>query len=95
MVLGIHMRSIGRVVGHLKARATQRLAHGGLWPQDGRPVWGRKSWKVFLDTVADVKRAIAYVEANPEREDKPRQRWSFVTPFEPAHQVIPRGAQHI
>jgi len=82
LVLGIHARSIGRVVGHLKARATQRLAHDGLWPQDGRPVWGRKNWKVFLDTVAGVKRAIAYVEANPEREDKPRQRWSFVTPFE-------------
>ena len=29
VVLGIHARSIGRIVGHLKARATQRLAHCG------------------------------------------------------------------
>jgi hypothetical protein len=28
--------------------------------------------------VADVKRAILYVEDNPLKEGKPRQHWSFV-----------------
>jgi len=35
---------------------------------------------VFLDTPEDVARAIAYVESNPEKEGKARQRWSFVAP---------------
>ena len=29
----------------------------------------------------DFARAIAYVEQNPLKEGKPRQRWSFITPF--------------
>jgi len=81
MVLGSNPRSVGRIVGHFKGRATQRLAADGLWPDADRPVWGKNSWKVFLDSPADVHRAVAYVEANPEKEGKPRQRWSFVSPF--------------
>jgi len=78
-------RSVGRMLGHLKARATQQLAREGLWPDEARPVWGGPGWKVFLDTPADVRRAIAYVAANPQREGKPPQRWSFVTPFDEEH----------
>jgi len=81
MVIGHSPRSVGRIVGHLKGRATQHLAAAGLWPDAGRPVWGRKAWKVFLDSPERVLSAIAYVEANPEKEGKPRQRWSFVRPF--------------
>jgi len=29
----------------------------------------------------DARRAIAYVEANPEEEGKRRQHWSFVVPL--------------
>jgi len=39
-------------------------------------------WKVFLDTLSDVQRAIRYVEENPLREGLPRQWWSFVVPFD-------------
>lgn len=81
LVIGIHARDIARIVGHLKGRATQRRHADGLWPSDNRPVWAERGWHVFLDSIADVHRAIAYVEANPEKEGKPRQRWSFVTPF--------------
>jgi len=80
LVIARHERPIGRIVGHLRGRATQRLAAEGLWP-DARPVWGRKPWNVFLDTPANVLRAIAYVEANPLKEGKPAQRWRFVTPY--------------
>ncbi len=38
-------------------------------------------WKVFLDTEEAIENAIRYVEENPMKEGKPRQRWSFVTPF--------------
>ena len=81
LVIGRHQRPIGRIVGHFKARATQRLSADGLWPKDGRPVWAQKAWKVFLDTPEGVARAIEYVQQNPEKEGKRTQRWSFVTAF--------------
>ena len=80
MVIARHERDIGRIIGHLKTRATQRLAAEGLWPADRPPVWAHGGWKVFLDEPKDVARAVAYVEANPEKEGKPRQHWSFVRP---------------
>ena len=82
MVLGSSLRSVGLIVGHFKGRATQRLAADGLWPDAERPVWGDGAWKVFIYSPEHAREAIAYVEANPEKEGKPRQRWSFVRPFE-------------
>jgi REP element-mobilizing transposase RayT len=81
LVIGRHPRKITRIIGHLKSRATHELHTNGPWPADGRPVWGEGVWKVYLDDLEDVYRAIAYVEDNPVKEDKPRQRWSFVVPF--------------
>jgi hypothetical protein len=46
-----------------------------------RPVWGENTWKVFLNTPAQVVGAIQYVEGNPRKEGKPTQQWSFVVPF--------------
>ena len=73
-------RRVERMIGHLKTRATQQLSAQGLWPTDRRPVWAENRWKVFLDTPADIARAIKYVEQNPLKEGKPKQRWSFVAP---------------
>ncbi len=83
MVIAQSPRRVRRIVGHFKARATQQLIAEGLWPGDGRPVWAGHSWAVFLNTPAGVARAIAYVEENPPREGKRRQRWSLVAPYEP------------
>jgi REP element-mobilizing transposase RayT len=83
LVLARLTQDVSRVIGHLKGRATHRLIEDGLWPDRRRPVWGKKGWKVFLSSAEDMRRAIAYVEANPEREGKPRQRWAFVTPYSP------------
>lgn len=83
LVIGRHSRPIRRIVAHLKARATQRLRTDNLWPQDGRPVWAGHGWNVFLDDAAGMYRAIAYVEANPVKEGKRPQRWSFVVPWNP------------
>ncbi len=81
LVVGRHQRKVERVVGHLKTRATQRLAAERLWPTDKRPAWAELCWKVFLNTPKDVARAIEYVGENSVKEGKPPQRWSFVEPF--------------
>jgi REP element-mobilizing transposase RayT len=89
LVLGPQTRSVQRIVGHLKARATQQLMDSGLHPfahfhvPDGTTPspWARKCWKVFLYDQRHLLQAIRYVERNPEKERKPRQNWSFVTPY--------------
>jgi REP element-mobilizing transposase RayT len=81
VVIGAHRRGVRTIVGHLKSRATRELKSQGLWPEDVRPVWGALGWNVWLESVADVERAVRYVEVNPEKEEKCRQRWSFVAPF--------------
>jgi len=90
MVVARHTYEVEQAATLLKGEATRRLVHEGLHPlaafqgDDKRPPspWSRGEWKVFLDSPADVRRAIEYVEANPEREGLPRQRWSFVKPVE-------------
>ncbi len=82
LVIARGSRTVERMVGHLKARATQRLKEEGLWPADGRWVWGGPGWRVYLDAPEDVRRAIRYVEGNPGREGLPPQRWWFVEPYE-------------
>ena len=88
LVIARHRRSIQRIVGHLKARATQRLTAEGLHPLtehargDGTlpSPWARRGWNVYLDDPKHLRNAVRYVEANPIKEGSPRQRWSFVTP---------------
>jgi len=78
-----------QVVIQLKGEATERLLEEGLHPfgdiqlPNGRvpKCWARGEWIVFLDRDEDVLRAIEYVEENPEKEGKPRQKWRFVTPL--------------
>jgi REP element-mobilizing transposase RayT len=78
--------SVKQLVIQLKGEATQQLISEGIHPfgdekdNKGRvpKCFARGEWKVFLDP-DDVPPAIEYVEANPEKEGKPRQRWLFVT----------------
>jgi REP element-mobilizing transposase RayT len=46
------------------------------------PVWGGPGWKVFLDTIEAVERAIEYVRQNPVKIRRPIQEWDFVTPYD-------------
>jgi REP element-mobilizing transposase RayT len=82
LVIARHERRIGLIIGHLKARATQRLKTECLWPDARRPVWAERGWKVFLDSIEDVGRAVDYVRDNPVKEGKRPQRWSFVVPID-------------
>ncbi len=97
LVIGAHSRNLRTNVGHLKSRATRALKGQGLWPADGRPVWGAHGWNVRLESLADVERAIEYVELNPGKEGKRRQRWNLVAPFDLAEArlaaVVPMAAK--
>jgi REP element-mobilizing transposase RayT len=78
-----------QVVRLLRQAATRQLLQDNRHPfanlraRNGRlpSVWAQDFWQVFLYTEEDIARAIAYVEDNPVKEGKPRQRWSFVTLF--------------
>jgi REP element-mobilizing transposase RayT len=88
LVIGRPHISVESIVIQLKASATRHLMKDGLHPFQGQTdrqgrtpkCFARGEWKVYLDR-DDPPRAVRYVEANPEKEGKPRQHWSFVTPF--------------
>ena len=79
LVISWHERDIRVIVGHLRSKATMALRKAGLW--DDRQLWGEHGWNVRLEDIAEVERAIAYAEFNPEKEGKRRQQWSLVTQF--------------
>ena len=89
MVVARHRYGAEQIVRRLKQAGTLRLTADGLHPlgawrtATGKPPtpWVRRCWTVFLDDDRAVRRAIGYAEANPSREGKPPQRWSFVTPY--------------
>jgi REP-associated tyrosine transposase len=81
LVITRHARPTRQIVGHLKTFASRQLRKEGLHPTDAPSVWARGCWTVYLNSGADVRRAILYVEQNPLKEKKRIQRWSFVTPF--------------
>jgi REP element-mobilizing transposase RayT len=95
LVVARHERPAERIAGHLKTRATQALVEKGMHPfvqhrgPDGRfpSVWGQHAWKVFLDSIEAIHRAVRYVQDNPLKENKPRQRWSFVQTPAPSANV--------
>jgi REP element-mobilizing transposase RayT len=91
MVIARDRRLIEQIVNHLKGSATRRVMREDLHPlatcaRPGRRpphMWGRGQWTVYLDDAAEIRRAIRYVQDNPLREGKRRQRWRFVTEYAP------------
>ena len=79
-------RTIEKIIGHLKARATQQLTSEGLNPMarfagpDGRypSVWVQHGWTVFLRTDDEIERAIEYDRNNPIKMGVAPQDWWFV-----------------
>lgn len=90
LVVARHGYHFEQVANLLKGDATRQLVEEGLhplaaWPKpDGRlpTCWARGQWNVFLYDDEDIVRSIRYVEDNPLKEGKPRQKWGFVTPYE-------------
>src|SRR5262249_9229957 len=89
LVIARHPCKVEQIVNLMKGEATKALRKENLHTcadqeePDGsvQMWWARKLWKVFLDSDEAIRRAIRYVKANPDKEDKPRQRWSFVQPY--------------
>jgi REP element-mobilizing transposase RayT len=46
------------------------------------PVWGGGGWKVFLDSPADIRRTIRYIEKNPIKARLSEQMWGFVSGYD-------------
>jgi len=46
------------------------------------PVWGGCGWKVFLDSIEDIRRTIRYIEENPTKARLVGQSWEFVSPYD-------------
>jgi len=90
MVVAHPRYHVEQVAVLLKGAATRWLLAEGIHPLarfakgTGRPPtpWARGLWKVFLRTPGQVRRAVRYVQDNPEREGLPPQQWSFVRPVD-------------
>ena len=89
LVVQRHRNLAEQMIGHFKARATQALLEEAKHPflkhrrSDGSVpcAWARRGWKVYLDSVEDILRAVRYVENNPLKQGGPRQTHGFVTPY--------------
>lgn len=90
LVIARHRLTIEKLSQKLKAEASWQLLEEGIHPlshlrsAEGKlpTCWGRDEWKVFLNTEAEIQARIRYVENNPLKDGKPKQKWSFVTPFD-------------
>lgn len=89
LVLARHTYKVEYMIGLMKGEATKQIKKERLHPlaefadADGNPPtpWASRAWRVFLDSEDAIEDAIRYVEENPVKEGKPRQKWRCVTPF--------------
>jgi len=89
LVIARHTYRIEQIANLLKGAATRQIVEEGRHPlaehaeSNGRPprMWASREWKVYLDCEEAIEDAIRYVEDNPLKEGKPKQSWSFITPF--------------
>jgi REP element-mobilizing transposase RayT len=90
LVIDRHRYEIEKLITLLKGDATRVLQDEKLHPladfveRQGRvpTPWGESCRKVFLFDLAQVRDRIDYVNANPLRQGKRSQQWSFVHPLD-------------
>jgi REP element-mobilizing transposase RayT len=75
-----HRHKAEQMIENFQFESLNRVAYCGMRPI-AHPVWGGPGWKVYLDSVGDMRRTVRYIEQNPERIGLPRQSWEFVTPY--------------
>lgn len=83
-----HKHSAEEMIELLQHAARWALIEASLWPDD-HPVWtAGGGWKVFLDHPDEIARTVPYIEDNPIKIRLPRERWSFVEPYDrwPLHE---------
>ncbi len=89
LVLSRHRYKVEQMANLLKGAATTQLIADHLHPlamhakPGERPpgMWARHQWKVYLDSDEQIENAISYVNGNPIKEDKPEQKWKWITPY--------------
>ena len=89
----VHLVISGNTRPKVFAQSCQDEADAALALADDHPLvrhatpegiptaWAKKCWKTFLYEPADVYGAINYVNNNPVKEGRRRQRWSFVVAY--------------
>ena len=85
MVVLRHRYHAEQITNLLKGAASRQLSNDRAHPfasyaVEGEwlpKIWARGPWVVFLNSKADISRAVRYVQDNPLREGKRRQRWGF------------------
>lgn len=89
VVVARHRLEGDELIACLKRAGTRALNDAGLHPLSAysrasgkHPCpWGGGGWKVFLNTVDEMRGRIQYVEENPEKAGFRSQRWSCVVPY--------------
>jgi hypothetical protein len=81
VVLRKHRHRAEEMIERLQEATRERLERQAL-VSSGHPAWTVGGWKVFLDSPRAVRRRVAYVEKNPEKEGLGRQAWPFVIAYD-------------
>jgi REP element-mobilizing transposase RayT len=84
-----HKHLAEEMIEHLQNSTREAMQRSGARAPD-HPLWGGPGWKVFLDMPDDIRRTIGYIEQNPVRIGRLKQRWDFVKaydgwPLHPGH----------
>ena len=81
LVIRKHRDRAEEMIEKIQSLSRKRIVERGLREHD-HPVWTRGGWKVFLDHPEEVRRTIGYVENNLLKIQLPRQKWTFVQPYD-------------
>lgn len=81
LVIAWHRKHADIIAAHIKARMTHAMNEREVNPATGFSPWARNHWCVYIDDAEHMRTAVRYVEKNPLKENKPRQKWSFVVPY--------------
>lgn len=89
LVIARHDRTIERIAGHLKSKATMALTRQDCHPlRDCRKTdgtvptpWSEYIWSVYINDEGQLHSAIRYVERHPTKEGLPHIDYPFLTPI--------------
>jgi hypothetical protein len=80
LVIRKHRDDAEQMIGNFQGMSRAELLKHSLVPEE-HPVWTKRGWKVFLNTPAEVRSRIAYVERNPVKDGLPPQKWPCVVEY--------------
>lgn len=75
-----HRHQAEQMIANFQFESLNAVAHCGMRAM-AHPVWGGPGWKVYLDSIGDMRRTVRYIELNPEKIGLPQQRYDFVTQY--------------